>query len=84
MESNALHYFCVTFALLFKYEQGLIVFFLIQEVLFIANIKAFHTKKSVMNKPQAEGRVNHVCTEEVQHSSAIKKNNEAQLLVYLK
>ncbi len=27
MESNALHYFCVTFALLFKYEQGLIVCF---------------------------------------------------------
>ncbi len=34
-----------------------------------------------MNKPQTEGRVNHVCTEE-EHSSAI--NNEAQLLVYLK
>ncbi len=28
MESNALHYICVTFALLFKYEQGLIVFFI--------------------------------------------------------
>ncbi len=27
MESNALHYFCVTFALLFKYEQGFIVCF---------------------------------------------------------
>ncbi len=26
MESNALRYFCITFALLFKYEQGLIVF----------------------------------------------------------
>ncbi len=39
-----------------------------------------------MNKPQTEGRVNHVCTEEageVQQSSAIK-HNEAQLLVYLK
>ncbi len=34
----------VTFALLFKYEQGFLVF-LIQEVLFIANVKAFHTKK---------------------------------------
>ncbi len=34
----------VTFALLFKYEQGLIVCFLIQEVICIANIKAFHTK----------------------------------------
>ncbi len=27
MESNALYYFCITFALLFKYEQGLIVCF---------------------------------------------------------
>ncbi len=27
MESNVLYYFCVTFALLFKYEQGLIVCF---------------------------------------------------------
>ncbi len=27
MESNALRYFCITFALLFKYEQGLIVCF---------------------------------------------------------
>ncbi len=34
---------CVTFALLFKYEQGLIV--LIQEVVIIANVKPFHTKK---------------------------------------
>ncbi len=30
----------ITFALLFKYEQGLIVCFIIQEVLFIANVKA--------------------------------------------
>ncbi len=42
-----------------------------------------------MNKPQAEGRVNsrlYSRTQEkkVQHSSAIKKNNEARLLVYLK
>ncbi len=27
MESNALRYFCVTLALLFEYEQGLIVCF---------------------------------------------------------
>ncbi len=33
----------VTFALLFKYEQGLIV--LIQEVLFIANVKALSHQK---------------------------------------
>ncbi len=43
-----------------------------------------------MNKPQAEGRVNsrlysRTQKKKVQHSSAIKnKNNETQLLVYLK
>ncbi len=46
------------------------------------------TPKSVMNKPQAEGKVHsrlYSRTQEkkIQHSSAIK-NNEAQLLVYLK
>ncbi len=63
--------------------------FLIQEVVIIANVKPFHTK-SVMNKPQAEGKVNsrvksRAQEKKDQHSSAIKKqNNEAQLLVYLK
>ncbi len=60
--------------------------FLIQEVIFIANVKPFHTK-SVMNKPQAEGKVNHICTVERRRSSTLfsnKKNNEAQWLVYLK
>ncbi len=33
----------ITFALLFKYEQGLIVFN--KEVVIIANVKPFHTKK---------------------------------------
>ncbi len=42
MESNVLGY--ITFALLFKYEQGLVVCFKTIS-LFIANIKAFHTKK---------------------------------------
>ncbi len=40
-----------------------------------------------MNKPQSEGRVNHVCTVERRRSSTLfsnKKNNEAQLFVYLK
>ncbi len=43
-----------------------------------------------MNKPQAEGKVNHVCTEERRKrrfntlQSNKKQNNEAQLLVYLK
>ncbi len=54
----------VTFALLFKIEAGLDCLFLIQEVIFIANVKAFRHQKSVMNKPQTEGRVNHVCTED--------------------
>ncbi len=52
--------------------------------------KSPFTPKSVMNKPQAEGRVNsrlYSRTQEkkVQPSSAIKKlNKKAQLLVYLK
>ncbi len=33
-----------------------------------------------MNKPQAEGRVNHICTEEVQHSSAIKKQQRSTIV----
>jgi len=42
-----------------------------------------------MNKPQAEGKINsrlysRTQKKKVQHSSAIKNNNEAQLLVYLK
>ncbi len=40
-----------------------------------------------MNKPQAEGRVIHVCTVERRRRSSTlfsNKNNEAQLLVYLK
>ncbi len=42
-----------------------------------------------MNKPQAEGRVNHVCTEEHRRRSSTlfsnkNNNNEAQLLVYRK
>ncbi len=45
-------------------------------IIFIANVKAFHTKKC-MNKPQTEGRVITSVqknTGEVQHSSAIKHN----------
>ncbi len=38
----------VTFALLFKYEQGLM--FLIQEILFILNVKALSHQRIVMNK----------------------------------
>ncbi len=85
MESNILRYFCVTFAFLFKYEQDLIVFNTISYI--YSKCKSPFTPKSIM-KPQAEGRVNsrlYSRTQEkmVQHSSAIK-NNEAQLLVYLK
>ncbi len=41
MESNALRYFHVTFQL----WAGLDCLFFIQEVVFIAIVKAFHTKK---------------------------------------
>ncbi len=41
-----------------------------------------------MNKPQAEGKVNHVCIVERRRRfntlQQYKKNNEAQLFVYLK
>ncbi len=46
----------VTFALLFKYEQGLIVFNTIS--CNYSKCKALSTPKSVMNKPQPEGKVN--------------------------
>ncbi len=46
----------VTFALLFKYEQGLIVFNTRSSN--YSKCKSPFTPKSVMNKPQAEGRVN--------------------------
>ncbi len=76
MESNALHYFCVTFALLFKYEQGLIVFNTISSI--YSECKSPFTPKNVMNKLQAEGKVNsrlysRMQEKKVQHSSAIKK-----------
>ncbi len=56
MESNALYYFCVIFALLFKYEQGLIVFNTKSSI--YSKCKSPFTPKSVMNKPQAEENVN--------------------------
>ncbi len=76
MESNVLCYFCVTFALLFKYEQGLIVFNTRSSN--YSKCKSSFTPNSVMNKPQAERKVNsrlYSRTQEkkVQHSSAIKK-----------
>ncbi len=67
--------------------------FLIQEVLFIANIKALSHQKvynlNEMIKPQAEGKVNsrlysRTQKKKVQHSSTIKKTTTKQLLVYLK
>ncbi len=48
-----MHY--VTFALLFKYEQGFVVFNTIS--CNYSKCKAL-SPKSVMNKPQAEGKVN--------------------------
>ncbi len=66
----------VTFALLFKYEQGLIVFNTISSI--YSKCKALSHQKSVINKPQAEGKVNsrlysRMQEKKVQHSSAIKK-----------
>ncbi len=78
MESNALHYFCVTFALLFKYEQGLIVFNI--RSCNYSKCKSPFTPKSVMNKPQPEGKLNSRLysrpqEKKVHHSSAIKKQS---------
>ncbi len=81
----------ITFALLSRYFLNMS-----RACLFVFNTrssiyskyKSPFTPKSVMNKPQAEGRVNHVCTVERRRRSSTlfsnKKNNEAQLLVYLK
>ncbi len=57
--------------------------FLIQEFLFIANVKPF-TPKSVMNKPQAEGRVNHTCTEERRRRRFNTSAKKKTILVYPK
>ncbi len=46
----------ITFALLFKYEQGLIVFNTIS--CNYSKCKSPFTPKSVMNKPQAEEKIN--------------------------
>ncbi len=50
----------VTFALLSRYflNMSRAWLFLIQEVVIIANVKALSHQKSVMNKPQPEGKVN--------------------------
>ncbi len=65
----------ITFALLFKYEQVLIV--LNTRSSNYSKCKSPFTPKSVMNKSQAEGKVNSRLysrtQEKVQHSSAIKK-----------
>ncbi len=71
-----------SFALLVKYEHGLIAFDTIRSI--YSKCKSAFTPKSVMNKPQAEGRVNHICPGECSTLFSNKKNNEAQLLVYLK
>ncbi len=47
----------VTFVLLFKYEQGLFVCFNTRNSIY-SKCKRPFTPKSVMNKPQAEGKVN--------------------------
>ncbi len=82
----------VTFALISRYFLNMS-----RAWLFVFNTKSYvyskcksiATTKSVMNKPHAEGKVNsrlysRTQKKKVQHSSAIEKNNKAQLLVYLK
>ncbi len=91
MESNALRYFCVTFTLLSRYflnmsRAWLFVFNTISSI--YSKCKSLSHQNSVMNKPQAEERVNsrlysRTKEKKVQHSSAIKIH-EAQLLVHLK
>ncbi len=44
MESSVLRYFCITFVLLLNMSKAWLFVFN-NEVLFIANVKAFHTKK---------------------------------------
>ncbi len=66
----------ITFALLFKYEQGLIVFNTRSSI--YSECKSPFTPKNVMNKLQAEGKVNsrlysRMQEKKVQHTSAIKK-----------
>ncbi len=77
----------ITFALLFKYEQGLIVVLNTRSSIYRI-CKSPFTPTCVKNKLQAEGKVIHICTverREKQDSTLFSnKNNEAQLLVYLK
>ncbi len=83
----------ITFALLSRY-----FFYMSRAWLFVFNTrssiyskcKSLLQPKSVMNKPQAEGRINSrlysiMQKKKVKHSSEKNNNNdEAQLLVYLK
>ncbi len=59
------------------YEQGLIVCFNIISSIY-SKCKSPFTPKSVMNKPQTEGRVNHVCTEEHRRSSTLFSDKTQQ------
>ncbi len=60
MESNALR--LRYFRIIFFIWAGLDCLFLKQESYIYRKCKSPFTSKSVMNKPQAEGKVNHVCT----------------------
>ncbi len=82
----------ITFAILSHYflnmNRAWLFVFNIRSYIY-SKCKSSFTPKSVMNKPQTEGRVNHVCTVECRRRSSTlfsnkkKLNNEAQLLVYL-
>ncbi len=71
----------ITFALLSRYFLNMS-----RAWLFVFNTRSYiyskckspFTPKSVMNKPQTEGRVNHVCTEEHRRSSTLFSNKKQQ------
>ncbi len=74
----------ITFALLFKYEQGLVVCFNTRSSIY-GKCKSPFTPKGVMNKLHAEGKVNsHLYSrmqkKKVQHSSAIKKKQRSTIV----
>ncbi len=80
----------ITFALLSRYFLNMSrawLFIFNRRSSIYSKCKSSFTPKSVMNKPQTEERVNHICTAECRKrrfNTLQKKNNEAQLLVYLK
>ncbi len=69
-----LYYFCVTFVYFLNMSRAWLFVFNTRSSIY-SKYKSFHTKKC-KNKPQAEGRVNHVCTEEHRRSSTLFSNKK--------